>query len=295
MSKAASRSTFEELKFVNNTASNAGAFYYSPFSFSKLCRSDFFNNSCTNSNATSSLYLVINPNKEDIKSIKKYGDDDDDEDGKDEDDNDGEPEDDDEFDDAEENIKEDAFDNMTILNVALNDNIFKSEPIQNSTQVTIKLMKNANLSLGKNSFSFNEKDDEADELNSNYLRVIKSDDNSSSIAFRFDGFICLAGNSTGFEKVGVESIQSNCEIVKLNPDLDGESNRGSKNKKKKIILISGIVIGCIVIVAVVVVIILVAVPFMKKHSQYSTNLNSTGDSIVCYNNQETNEEIIPQL
>ena len=43
VSKAASRSTFEELKFVNNTASNAGAFYYSPFSFARLCGLDLFN------------------------------------------------------------------------------------------------------------------------------------------------------------------------------------------------------------------------------------------------------------
>lgn len=294
VSKAASRSTFEELEFVNNTASNAGAFYYSPFSYSKLCRSDFFNNTCTGENSSSSMYLVINPNTDEIRSkiIKNFADDY--ENGQDEDDNETQLEDDDEYDDAQENIKEDTFDNMTIRNVALNDNIFKCNPIHNSTQVTIKMLENAILSLGKNSFSFNGKDEEAEQINSNYLNIIQND--NSNISFRFDGFICFDGNSTNYD-VGIDNIEPNCPIVKLNPDLDGESNKGSKEQKKKIILISGIVIGCVAVVAIITVSVLVVVNVLKGRNlkQYSTNLNNGGDSIISNISQETNEKIIPQL
>lgn len=306
VSKKASRSTYEELKFVNNSASNAGAFYYSPFSFSKLCRSDFFNNTCTGSNCSSSVYLLIDPNKDveseenetminnNSKMIKIYGNDDDKEDGKDEDDSDEATEDDDEYDDAEGNIREDAFDNLTIQNVVLNDNIFMSDPLLDSNQVKIDLKENAKLSLGKNSFSFNERDEESEKMNSKYFEI--EQDDSSNITFRFDGFICLYGNSTEYDSI-IDNIETNCPIVKLNPDLDGESRKNTKSQKKKIIAISSIVIGIVTAISLIIVIAFVIIPYIKdrKGKSYTTNLESCGDSIVSNINQDTNNETIPQL
>ena len=148
--------------------------------------------------------------------------------------------------------------------------------------------------LGKNSFSFNRKNEKADEMNSNYIKVIKQND--TNISFKANDFICFAGN------LAIEDYKSNaqtnysivnkhtsiwpfggilnwkflhggkyplknppngqmeeCLIVKEDPDIDGKYKIGNKNgqQRRKIVLIS-------VIVTIIVVIALVIIPFLKR-------------------------------
>ena len=296
VSYKSSRSTFEEITFTNNSASNGGAYYYSPYSYSKLCRSDFFNNKCTGPNCSSNVYLKIDPNqqteklKRTLQNIDKFNS------TNNEDDSDDSNEGDDEYDDAENNKIEDNADNLTRENVVLADNIFKSEPIRDSAQLIIEIKKKGNLLLGKNSFSFNGKDEKADKMNSNYIKVIKQND--TNISFKANGFICFAGNLTieDFEN----NVQTNCPIVKEDPDKDGKYKIGNRNgqKRRKNILISVIVTVITACVATIIVIIaLIIIPILKRKDikQYSTNLSSGGDSIVSNINQTTNNEEVPQI
>lgn len=114
MNYKASRSTFETCNFTNNKAKNAGAFYYSPFSYSKLCRCEFTNNTCTGQNCSSSVFVYINPNKSNhILQIKNT----ENETTNVENNDDGE--------DNDDNIDGDVLDNLTINNVVIADNVFQ--------------------------------------------------------------------------------------------------------------------------------------------------------------------------
>ena len=117
--------------------------------------------------------------------------------------------------------------------------------------------------LGKNSFSFNRKNEKADEMNSNYIKVIKQND--TNISFKANDFICFAGN------LAIEDYKSNAQtnysIVKEDPDIDGKYKIGNKNgqQRRKIVLISviiTIIVACIV--TIIVVIALVIIPFLKR-------------------------------
>lgn len=270
-----SRSEFETCNFTNNTASDAGAFYYSPFSYSKMCECEFINNSCTSPNCSSSVHLVINPNKETCKngmSIKE-------EEGEE---------------DEDDNVDEDIPDGLTNDNVVLLGNVFCSDPIKDSTQLIIDLKENADLLLGKNSFSFNEEDEEAEKINSNYIRVYQDD--NANVSFNNDGFICIAGNST--TDAGIDNIQTNCTIQHVVLEPGDDNKRGSKSRdKRKIGIISGTVVGVVSLAAIVALLALVIIPFVRKAilKKYRTNLDNGGDSIVSNINQETNEDVQVQL
>ena len=88
-------------------------------------------------------------------------------------------------------------------NVVLTDSIFKNEPICDSAQLIIDIKQKGNLLLGKNSFSFNRKNEKADEMNSNYIKVIKQND--TNISFKANDFICFAGN------LAIEDYKSNAQ------------------------------------------------------------------------------------